>query len=465
MSKIKIFFSFFLISSLILLSGCGCRQTDKDQYSLELEVWGFLDDRDNLNEIFEIYKSLNPNIRDIKYRKLTTDTYKTELIDALASGQGPDIFLIHNTWLPGFSDKIIPAKAEVISEQKFKSDFVDVVSSDFFSEGQAWAVPFSVDTLALYYNKDLFNAAGITATPQNWDEFVADAMKLTKVNSFGEITQSGAAMGTAFNINRSTDILNMLIMQGGSEMVDRNSKKVTFDKLSGSGERALSPGENALSFYTQFASSSSSKYSWNPSMHYSLDAFSENNLAMMFNYSWHVETIRSKSPKLNFSVAPVPQFPNSTPVNYANYWAYAVARNKEPKISSGSTVSVTNDTRVLESWKLLKFMTTKPEGNIAITNKSVGGSQVTGGNFDPAWSYLEKSRRPAARRDLVERQKDDIDLGVFSKDNLIARSWLQPEPENIEAILAQMIDNVNRGQSRVDEAVTTAAQRIAQMMR
>jgi ABC-type glycerol-3-phosphate transport system substrate-binding protein len=100
------------------------------------------------------------------------------------------------------------------------------------------------------------------------------------------------------------------MFQNGTDMIDATTGRVSFDN---------NLGKNALSFYTQFAKSGSPYYSWTPRMHYSVDAFSEGNLAMMFNYSWQIATIKSKSPKLNFDVAEVPQFSSGPRVNFANY--------------------------------------------------------------------------------------------------------------------------------------------------
>ena len=430
-----------------------------------MEVWGFLDDSEALAPVFDTYKKLNPQISNIEYRKLSTDTYKKELIDALASGQGPDIFLVHNTWTPGFSDKIVPAPADIINEQKFRQEFVDVVANDFLTNGSIYAVPLSVDSLGLYYNKDLFNEAGITSPPKDWNQFVDDVRRLTKINNFGEIVQSGAAVGTAYNINRSTDILSLLMLQSGTNMVE--GKGVVFNLTRMVGNESISSGENALNFYTQFARLSSPNYTWNSKLHYSLDSFSEGTVAMMFNYSWHIPTIESKSPKLNFAVAPIPQFPGSSKVNYANYWAYAVAKNKLPEedITGENTGAAqpTNEQRTKEAWKFLNFLAMKPSGNISIVSSISGDAESK--SFDPAAVYLEKTKRPAARRDLIENQKTDPKIGVFAQDNLVAKSWYQKDPEATEAILAEVIDQVNRGQLGVYEAIEKAAMRITNLMK
>lgn len=454
---VKIFSALLLITALIFISGCGCKKTDPHQYDLKLEVWGFFDDRDNLSDIISNYRNINPNVSDIEYKKLTYDTYEKEVLEALASGQGPDIFLIQNTELPGFVDKISPAPAEILNEKKFRSDFVDVVVTDFLYQNQVAAVPLSVDSLGLYYNKDLFNQAGLTAPPKDWNEFTEDVKKLTKFNSSGEIAQAGTSLGTAYNINRSTDVLSMLMLQNGISMTD-STGRVSFDSPS---------GEDSLNFYTQFAKRGSAFYTWNPRLHYSTDAFSEGTLAMMFNYSWHVNTVKSKAPKLNFAVAPIPQFTDKPPANYASYWGYAVAKNKIPDVpvSGGvqSAPTVSNETRILEAWKFLAYLTTKPESNIEVTASVGGTTQVVSSNFDPAADYISKTGMPSARRDIIETQKNDSWVGVFALGNLIAKSWRQVDPRSTEAIMAEMIDQVNRGQETIHDAISVAVRRINQL--
>lgn len=463
--KIKIISAIFLLAGALVISGCGCKQTNTKKYSLSLEIWGTLDRNDALAEIFDNYKKINPNISAIVYKKISQDTYAKEVLDALASGQGPDIFMINNAWLPAFQDKIVPAPTSqgMVDEQKFRNNFVDTVANDFLVNGKIYAVPLSVDSLGLYYNKDLFNEAGISAPPTDWNQFIDDVRKLTKIDASGNIIQAGAAIGTAYNINRSTDILNMLMLQSGTKMIG-DSGRIIFDESVSANGKSFSPGENALNFYTQFANSASPNYTWNSNLHYSLDAFSEGTAAMMFNYSWNVATVKSKAPKLNFSVASVPQFENSPRVNVSNYWAFAVAGNKIPKSDpyggAGSVAPVSNDVRIGEAWIFLTYLATKPDGTFVALTSGSGVGQTINSNFDPAASYLEKTGEPAARRDLIEKQKSDSWIGIFAADNLIAKNWRQPDSVSTEAIFAEMIDKVNRGQSSVADALRSAAVRV-----
>jgi ABC-type glycerol-3-phosphate transport system substrate-binding protein len=475
--KIKIIVSFLAISSLFFLSGC---KSKNQSYRVDLEIWGLFDDNDDYAKIIEKYRSINPYAGEIKFKKLDEENYRREVIDAMAAGQGPDIFFIHNTWLPSFKDKIEPAPGWIINEQEFKNLFVDVAANDFLENGKIYAVPASVDSLALFYNKDLFNAEGITSPPATWEELVSFAKKLKRIDQYGNIIQQGAALGTAYNINRSTDILGLITMQKGAQMVDDEKRKVIFDQPVFRGNETVFPAIGALEFYTHFADSRYPEYSWNPRMHYSIDAFYEGTAAMMLNYSWHYSSVQSKNNKLNFAVAPVPQFRGTAPINYANYWAYAVSKNKASTPVAGSqNPPVSNEVRVHEAWQFLKFLTGKLNGSMRLTNGNKfldcysqgksncleDSSQVFPVDIDPAQMYLQSTGKPAARRDLVEIQKSDVVLGPFAYGNLIAKSWYQVDPEVTETTLAEAINSVNFGLASPRSALELAANRINQFMR
>jgi ABC-type glycerol-3-phosphate transport system substrate-binding protein len=467
--KIKVIASFVIIACLLLFS--GCLKQDTTGYKIDLEVWGTSDSSDVYGTIFSKYKEANPFIGQIKYKKLDVDTYKQDLLNALASGQGPDIFFIKNTWLPSFKDKIEPASDLIFNEQEFRRDLVDVAASDFIDGGKIYASPLSVDSLALYYNKDLFNAEGITGPPATWDDVEKDVQKLTKIDQLGNVVQQGIAMGTAYNINRSTDLLGLLMLQKGTQMTNKENTEATFNDSVSIGGNSVQAGEDALKFYAQFADSSSPLYSWNPRLHYSIDSFFEGTAAMMINYSWHYDTIKSKNSKLNFAVANVPQFSGTQAVNFANYWGLAVAKNKgvnspsDPSATQSSDPVLHNKVRVHEAWELLKFLTMKNNGTITLINGITGINKTFSISTDPAQEYLKSTGRPAARRDLIEQQKTDPILGPFAYGNLIAKSWYEQDPESIETILAEAIDSVNKGTASTHSALELASTRISQFMR
>lgn len=423
-----------LIIPIFFLSGCVKEQ--EITYSTDLEIWGTFDSSEAFSTVFEEYKKINPFVMALDYRKFTFDAYKQDLLDALATNNPPDIFFIHSTWLPQFADKIEPANPAILGEAEFRKNFVDVVVNDALIDGKVYGAPLSVDSLALYYNKDLFNYEAITAPPKTWTEFNAIVQRLVKKDSFGQVTQAGASMGTAYNINRSTDIFQALLFQSGSTIANRD------------GIFLGTQGDQVMEYYTRFASGNSSLYTWNSRMHYSMDAFTEGNLGMMINYSWQYETIKRKNAKLNFAVVPIPQSENGTKANFSNYWIMVVAKNKFDSTSSDPQLK--NKVRLHEAWQLVKYLTVNQNGQMTLVNGITGNPKAFPIAFDPAEKYLEKTKAPSARFDLIEKQKSDSVLAPFALGNLIAKSWRQPDGDAVDKIIAEAIDGVNTG--RIDTA-------------
>ena len=78
--------------------------------------------------------------------------------------------------------------------------------------------------------------------------------------------------------------------------------------------------------------------------------------------------------------------------------------------------------------------------------------------------FLNAAARPAARRDLIEQQKTDPDLGVFAEQALAARSWYQVDNVAIETIFADMIDSINLGRQTLQDALKAAEAKVSVLM-
>jgi len=414
----------FVFSLAIAFPGCKSSPLQ----STELEFWGVYDDSDVFNELIQDFNAEFPKTK-IKYYKKVYATYEKDLLEAMASGRGPDLFMIHHTWVPKYEDKIWAAPSDLILIKDIQDNFVDVVYKDFVIDDQIVALPLSVDTLALYYNKDIFNTVGISQPPETWEEFLDVLDKLTIKDDRDNIIRAGAALGTARNVNRSTDILSLLMMQSGAQMVNSNKAEVIFDKPVKLDNESFYPGQRALEFYTDFANPLKSSYTWNTRMHYSIDAFYEGSTAMMFNYSYHLPTIRAKSPYLNFGVSRMPQIESSEKdIDYANYWGMTVSRN-----SKGSE----------QAWEFINWITQK----------------------ESSQKYLEKTKKPTARRDLVDWQKDDKDVGIFAEQSLSAQSWYQVDSLSIENIFADMIESIVLGEETISKAISKSINQINLLMK
>lgn len=397
--------------------------------SATLEVWGVFDDRPAFDAAIQAFQKVNKNIK-VNYTMLPSQGYEQAILNALAAGKGPDVWMMHNTWLPKHIDKILPMpdvapgqKVPLMTVRQFKDLYVDVAAADLINNNKIYGLPLYVDTLALYYNKDLFASAGVAQPPRTWTDFMDDVKKITTYDDSRNITRSGAAIGTARNINRSTDILMMLMLQSGVQMTDPNGSQATFSR-SVDGQNV---GERSLTFYTDFANPQKEVYTWNDAQDYSMDAFTAGKTAMMLNYAHQIPVLRASAPRLNWGIAPVPQASTVDSRTYGDYWPLVVSlKTAYPN----------------EAWQFVYYM-------------AAG---------DGTAAYLNAANRPTARKDIIDQQKTDPDLGVFAEQALTARSWLQVDDTTTETIFADMIDNVNLGRQSVQSALKAAEDKVTVLM-
>ncbi len=206
-----------------------------------------------------------------------------------------------------------------------KTDYLDVVYQDIVDGGQVYALPLGIDTLVMYYNRELLSYASLAQPPMTWNDFVTASSRIAIVNEEDSIVRAAAALGTYENIPRASDIVTLLMMQNGEMMSSGNSVLFNQPLLS---DATYFPGEAALQFYTDFATPQKSAYTWNAEMPDALDYFAEGNLAFFFGYRYQEAEIQSKSRGIDYAIAPVPQVNPSSPVNVANYWVHGSAAIK-----------------------------------------------------------------------------------------------------------------------------------------
>jgi multiple sugar transport system substrate-binding protein len=337
-----------------------------------------------------------------------------------------------------------------ITLKEIKNNFADVVYNDIVINKnennkitpQVYGLPLSVDTLVMFYNKDLYNNAGITAPSGYWDaKFQSDVKKLNKQNAKGELIQSGAALGGSKNIDRSMDILAALMMQSGAEMLD-DSGQVKFNQSPVNMKQTnYVPGLDAIRFYTDFANPGKEIYSWNKDLDSALNLFADGKLATMFGYSYHIPQIKALSPKLNFAIAKLPQIEGNTPVNFANYWAEVVSSKiltNPENLKKGAKYAKNKSDA---AWDFIQFETKEEQAKL----------------------YLEKTKKPTALKSLINSQTEDMEIGVSAEQILTAKSWYKGNDANaMETIFQEMINEGNANPEKIKNALDIGAQKVQQ---
>jgi len=113
-------------------------------------------------------------------------------------GQPPEVAVLLSSDMQTLidQDSIVPFDDYINAMPDGKSylgDFYSAFMANSQESGQTWGIPFQRSTPVLYYNKDLFQAAGLDPAngPQTWDDLVSYGQKLTKKDASGNVTTWG----------------------------------------------------------------------------------------------------------------------------------------------------------------------------------------------------------------------------------------------------------------------------------
>lgn len=401
----------------------GLRSTTKENtVSGQITVWGVFDSGEAMTEtLIADFNAVYPSIA-VTYKQIDERTYEQDLVNALAAGEGPDVFMIHNSWLSKHYTKIRPFTNAEFSPKMVSDFFPQVVSKDFVKDGQVYALPLYVDTLVLYYNQNMLDNAGIAEPPQTWTELINMIPRLRKVDQIGRIEQAAIALGgSEKNINQASDILSLMMLQENTPMVSDTGTEALF---------SATEGLKALNLYTSFANPRNSQYTWDPGFVYSLDGFTQEDIAMMINYGYQRDILRQRNPFLNFAIVPMLQKSlDGDIVNYADYWGLAVAKSSQQSQPAEIFVN---------------FVTTDPT---ASTN------------------YLNRTNRSPALRSVIRSVGKDPELKIFASQALTATSWKQPDASAVESIFSEMIDFVITGRLPADRALRQADEKVTELLR
>jgi ABC-type glycerol-3-phosphate transport system substrate-binding protein len=382
-------------------------------------LWGTVKS-ELLSKPIDDFNRANPTLI-VKYVQKSPETFDQDLLEALASGVGPDLFFLPDNLVFDYANKIYVIPYESYSAASFQNTFSSAGEVFMFSKG-ILAFPITIDPLMMYYNRSILESNGVVYPPASWDDVVNFVPLLTKKDELNKITKSTVALGQFSNVTHAKDILSALFMQAGNQIITETNGR--FSTVLGDANASKISLDTMLSFYTSFADPLKSVYSWNRSFSNSRDAFSSDNLAFYFGYASELETLVNRNPNLNFAVAPLPQIKNT------NF-----------KLTSGKVtgIAVSNFSKNL---------------NTALTAASLLATT------DFAAKYSEVTKVPPARRDLLAIKKTDAFTPIFYSSALFARSWLDPSSTDTDSIFRNMVEGTLSNNFSAQNAIKDAGAKL-----
>ncbi|MEV7211118.1 MULTISPECIES: extracellular solute-binding protein [Streptomyces] len=167
------------------------------------------------------FEKANPDVK-VKYVNVPFDQAQNKFDTAAGASGAPDVIRAEVGWTPAFAKKsyLLPLDGTVALDEQDK--FQPNLMKQAQYEGKTYGVPLLTDTLALVYNKELFEKAGISEAPKTWDELKKAAATIkdkTGVDGF-----FGSEKGY---------YLEPFLLGEGTDTVDAEAKKITVNSAKG----------------------------------------------------------------------------------------------------------------------------------------------------------------------------------------------------------------------------------------
>lgn len=415
---VAIFLSFFVFAVLIFSGAIKIGTSNNTSIQGKVVIWGTF----SSSVMNNVIDNLSVASKDLTlvYVNKNPLTYQQELIEAIANGNGPDLFIITPDMIKKNENFIYKTPYANYPEKVFRDSFIDGADIYLDNDGVV-AYPLAVDPIVLYYNKDILTNEGIVYPPETWDELFTLNSILTKKDNSGTISQSMIALGQYDNVNNAKDILSALLIQNNNPIVIRGEDGKYISMLKSNPSNLLvSPIHAVLKFFIEFSNPSNSAYSWNRSLPSSLNMFTSGKLAFYLGRASELFNIESINPNLSFDVTSIPQIKNTTSKRtYGEIYAIAVS-NKSTNLTSAFSVA----------------------------NVLSNGQDAT--NLSVALSL------PPASRSLITVKPENPYLFTFFNGALVFRSWLDPNSIGSNLIFKELVENILSNRLSMNEAVNKA---------
>ena len=461
-----------MISTPLFLSGCFKKKCPKPSENIpgtsefredcpyeeasptakkELDFYIVYDNTDAFREQIQAFQSQNPGITVRTKKFVNLEEYEDLVISEIAEGEGPDVFMIHNSWILKHWKKLLPEPMDlpvVVPPDLFRQTFFQAAVDDLIIDEQVYGMPLSIDNLAIYYNKAYFRDLLATADQPGtlWEDIADQVFQLTKRNQSPErFALAGIGMGRADNINSAVDILYALMLQYGVEFYDDKAENATFARKEGTSAAMVDyPGVEALSFYTSFGLPTYKNYSWSDTMtgfapeEKEVNPFVRGKVAMIIGYPYLYDVIVQSIQRQqqaggahidvkDIGTAPMPQLVSPTEGTrrdtLASYFPLVVARTTDlPKAA----------------WSFVQFLT----------------------SADSLQTYHKKTNRPTSRKDLVQDQQTEALFGVFAYQAPFAKSFKIFDADAYHTVFTDAIQQVVNNLATPKEALEEAQRKI-----
>lgn len=287
--------------------------------AVEIEYWQyFFDGRVKaVDQLIEAFEEQNPDIT-VKHTHFPYAQFRTKVAAAVPAGEGPDVMQFYYGWLPDYmkAGLIQPLSTETFPPAEIEEEFFPIVER-MKIDGAYMGIPTAVRSLAMFYNKDLFEKAGLDpeSPPATHEELVAAANAIAERDGGGNLLVAGI---TATPVSQDAHYWReVLIRQFGGQPYSDDYSEVAYDSEAGAA---------ALEFYT--ALQKEEKVGTAGFMDEGQAAFRAGRAAMTIDGTFRLGSFSSIE-DFEWGVAELPANAEGLRSNYASYFANAIGSGAE----------------------------------------------------------------------------------------------------------------------------------------
>jgi multiple sugar transport system substrate-binding protein len=409
--SLALIFVFILILSSVMV-GCSSdktasKETKDGKVTLKVTVWNY-DTTPEFKALFEAYEKANPKVK-IEPVDIEAAQYDQKLTTMLAGNDDSDILTMKN--LIGYSNyayrgqlKDMTEYAEGLDGEKYLGT-LDYMKDD---QGKIYALPYRNDFWVLYYNKKLFDQAGVKY-PENltWEEYKETAKKLT--TGSGDTKVYGAYNHVWRSITNATAAAQEVgkpdaIIKGDYSFL-ANMYKVF---------KGMQDDKSVLDYGT--AKSTNTTYA---------SQFETEKAAMLPMGSWYMAgVLNSKNEgktNVDWAIAPLPQTAKGEVKSWGSPTAFAVNKNAAHSKEAEKFVkwaSGEEGAKVVAGVGVVPAYRTEEINNIYFNLAGMPNDELSKKAFSPDFVNIEMpmNKNSAAIDQVLNEEHDLIMIGENSVD-------------------------------------------------
>ena len=275
-----------------------------------------------LKQLLKEFERQHPDIK-VRY-EVISDQYMDVITTRLIGEAAPDVFYLESLEAPFFmSQNVLEPLNSYITPEFDLEDFEESLLDNFKYKDDIYGLPKDYSTLALFYNKKAFAAAGLSSPPTTWDELRTYSQQLTgKLNRYG------------FGVTPQLSYQAYKIAAFGGRVVDEN------------GYAAFASPEAVRGLQLvvdQYQKDGSSAQATDVGTNSGTEMFGQNRVAMVIEGNWAIPYLETTFPQLDFATAEIPTI-NDKKGTMVFTVAYVMNKQSQHKAAA---------------WELISFLTGK----------------------------------------------------------------------------------------------------------